>query len=78
MECDCGGVLEEGKSSYRSRGECFSLIIDDLPAYRCMRCGKVLYPEDTVDKIQRLVNRVNRDVKEITSGIPSANLYDYK
>jgi len=77
MECDCGGVLEEGKSCYRSRGDRFSLIIDDVPAFRCMRCGKVLYSEETADKITKLVNRTTRDVKEIISGTPSVNLYDY-
>ncbi|MGL4369198.1 MAG: hypothetical protein ACRCUT_05935 [Spirochaetota bacterium] len=77
MECDCGGVLEEGKSCYRTRGDSFSLILEDVPAYRCMRCGKVLYTDETAEKIKKLVNRMNRDVKEITTGIASVNLYDY-
>ena len=77
MECDCGGTLEEGKSCYRSSGEYFSIILDDVPAFRCMRCGKVLYSEETADKVQRLVNRLTRDAKEIVTGTPSVNLYDY-
>lgn len=77
MECECGGTLEEGKSCYRSSGEHFSLILDDVPAFRCMRCGKVLYSEATADKVQRLVGRITRDAKEIVTGVPSVNLYDY-
>lgn len=77
MECDCGGTLEEGKSCYRTRGENFTLLLDDVPAFRCMRCGKVLFSEETVEKVQRLVNRLTRDSKEIATGTPSVNLYDY-
>ncbi len=77
MDCDCGGALLDGKSSYRVSRKYFSLIIDDIPAYKCTRCDKVLFDEDTVDKIQKLVNRIERDMKEIVTGKMSTNLYDY-
>ena len=77
MNCDCGGALIDGKSSYRVSKKNFSLIIDNIPAFKCKRCDKVLYDEETVDKIQQLVNRIERDAKEIVTGRPSANLYDY-
>ena len=57
MKCDCGGALIDGKSSYRVSKKHFSLIIDNIPAFKCTRCDKVLYSEETVDKIQQLVNR---------------------
>ena len=78
MECDCGGVFEEGKSCYRTRGDNFTLILDDVPAFRCTRCGKILFSEQTVDKVQRMVARLARDSKEIATGVPSVNLYDYR
>jgi len=77
MNCDCGGALIDGKSSYRVSKKHFSLIIDNIPAFKCTRCDKVLYAEETVDKIQQLVNRIERDTKEIVTGKPSTNLYDY-
>ena len=77
MDCDCGGALIDGKSSYRVSKKNFSLIIDNIPAFKCTRCDKVLFGEDTVDMIQELVNRIERDTKHIVSGKPSANLYDY-
>jgi YgiT-type zinc finger domain-containing protein len=77
MDCDCGGALLDGKSSYRVSRKHFTLIIDDIPAYKCTRCDKVLFDEDTVDKIQKLVNRIERDMKEIITGKMSTNLYDY-
>jgi len=77
MECKCGGALIEGKSSYSVSKKYFSLILEDIPAFKCTRCDKVLFDEEVVDKIQKLVNRAERDVKEIVSGAPSTNLYDY-
>lgn len=77
MECDCGGALIDGKTSYRVSKKNFSLIIDNIPAFKCTRCDKVLTAEETIDKIQELVNRIERDTKEIVSGKPSSNLYDY-
>jgi YgiT-type zinc finger domain-containing protein len=77
MDCDCGGALLDGKSSYRVSKKYFSIIIDDIPAFKCTRCDKVLFGEDTVDKIQKLVNRIERDTKEIVTGRPSTSLSDY-
>lgn len=78
MDCPCGGLLEEGKSCFRKSGENFSLILDDLPAYRCTRCGKVFLSDDSSDKIESLLRRVERDVREIVRGEPSVHLYDYR
>ncbi len=77
MDCDCGGALIDGRSSYRVSKKYFSLIIDDIPAFKCTRCDKVLFTEETVDSIQKLVNRIERDTKEIITGKPSSSLYEY-
>jgi YgiT-type zinc finger domain-containing protein len=77
MECDCGGVLVAGKSTYRASKKNFSFIFENIPAFKCMRCDKVLFTDETVEKIKKLVNRIERDTNEIISGTPSANLYEY-
>jgi YgiT-type zinc finger domain-containing protein len=77
MDCDCGGALIDGKSSYRVSKKHFSLIVDNIPAFKCTRCDKVLFDEETVDKIQKLVNRIERDTKEIITRKPSSSLSDY-
>ena len=43
-----------------------------------MRCERILIQDETKEKIQKMVNRMERDVGEIVSGKPSANLYDYR
>jgi ribosome recycling factor len=42
-----------------------------------MRCDEVQISDETKEKIQKLVNRIERDSNEIITGRPSANLYDY-
>lgn len=78
MECSCGGVLVEGMSSYRTSKDHFCLIIDNIPAFKCARCDKVLFVEEVVEKIQKLVNRVEKETAEIVTGKPSTHSYDYK
>lgn len=77
MQCDCGGILIEGRSCYRASGDHYSFILEDIPAYQCMRCGKILFNEETVDKIQILVKKIDRQTDEIIGVPPSVNLYDY-
>ncbi|HOA06387.1 MAG TPA: YgiT-type zinc finger protein [Spirochaetota bacterium] len=77
MECSCGGAVTEGKSSYRVSEDNFCFILDNIPAYKCTRCGKVLFSDETVEKIQKLVGRIKRDSSEIVTGRPSVNLYNY-
>ena len=77
MECSCGGAVTEGKSSYRVSEDNFCFILDNIPAYKCTRCGKVLFGDETVEKIQKLVGRIKRDSSEIVTGRPSVNLYNY-
>ena len=77
MECKCGGVLINGKTTYRNSNKNFTFILENIPAFKCMRCDEVLYSDDIKDKIQKLINRIERDSNEIVTGRPSANLYDY-
>lgn len=77
MNCDCGGVLIEGKSAYSVSEDHFTFVLEDIPAYRCERCKKVLFDEATVDRIQKLVRRIKKDSKEIITQTSSTNLYEY-
>ncbi len=77
MQCRCGGVLVEGKSTYRASKKNFSFILENIPAFKCLRCEEVSFSEETEKKIQRLVNKIERDTNEIVTGKASMNLYDY-
>ncbi len=77
MECTCGGVLVEGKSCYSASGEDFYVVLENIPAFQCMRCGKVLFSEEVASRIQKLVKRMERESREIATGAPSIHSYDY-
>jgi YgiT-type zinc finger domain-containing protein len=77
MQCKCGGVLIDGKSTYRNSSKNFTFILENVPASKCMRCDEVQYSEETKDKLQKMINRLERDSNEIVTGKPSSNLYDY-
>ena len=77
MQCKCGGVLINGKTTYRKSDKNFTFILENIPAFKCMRCDEVLFSDETNEKIRNLVNRIERDSNEIVTGKPSANLYDY-
>jgi len=77
MQCKCGGVLIEGKSTYRKSSKNFTFILENVPSTKCMRCDEVQFSEETKDKIQKMMNRLERDSNEIVTGKPSSNLYDY-
>jgi YgiT-type zinc finger domain-containing protein len=74
---NCGGVLIQGKSSYSTSEDEFTFILEDIPAYQCERCKKVLFTDETVSKIQKLVRRIKKESCEIVHNKVSANLYDY-
>lgn len=77
MQCKCGGVLIDGKTTFRTSNKNFTFILENIPAMKCMRCDEVQVSEETKDKLQKLANRIERDSNEIITGRPSANLYDY-
>ncbi len=75
--CTCGGVLIKGKSSYSVSEDHFTFILEDIPAYNCQRCGKVLFDDETVNRIQKIVRRLKKETKEIITESDSVNLYEY-
>ncbi|MDY6935111.1 MAG: YgiT-type zinc finger protein [Spirochaetota bacterium] len=77
MECHCGGRLTEGKSSYRVSRDNFCIIIENIPAFKCTKCKKILFKAELVEKIYKLVNKTERDINEIITGKPSIHSYDY-
>ena len=77
MECTCGGVVNEGKSSYRVSQENFVFIFENIPAFKCVRCDKVLFADEVADRIQKMVRRLERETTEIVTGKPSVRSSDF-
>ena len=57
MKCDlCEGEYQEKRvtRSYKRDGR--TLVIEDVPALVCYRCGDTLLTEDTVKRIQEILD----------------------
>ena len=77
MQCKCGGVLIEGKSTFRRSDKNFTFILENVPALKCLRCDEIKFTDKALEKINTLINRIERDANEIVTGRASSNLYDY-
>ena len=77
MQCRCGGVLIEGKSTYRNSDKNFTFILENVPALKCLRCDEIKFTDEALEKLKTLTNRIERDSNEIVTGRVSTNLYDY-
>lgn len=65
MQCKCGGVLIDGKSTFRTSRKNFSFILENIPAKKCMRCDEVRFSEETNEKLELLAERIERGCTEI-------------
>ncbi|MCL2156249.1 MAG: YgiT-type zinc finger protein [Leptospirales bacterium] len=77
MQCKCGGVLIEGKSTFRNSDKNFTFILENVPAVKCLRCGEIKFTDESLEKLKKLTNKIERDSNEIVTGKVSHNLYDY-
>lgn len=60
VEClYCKGTLMRKKVSNTATREGYHLIIDDVPAWVCERCGEPLLDEETVDAVQDTLQEIN-------------------
>jgi YgiT-type zinc finger domain-containing protein len=75
--CSCGGAVVPGRSTHTLSGDHYTFILEDIPAYKCTRCDRVLFSEDIVERIHALKRRLDRECNEIVTGQPTANLYEY-
>lgn len=70
MQCKCGGVLIDGKSTFRTSRKNFSFILENIPAKKCMRCDEVRFSEDVNDKLHALAEWIERGSSEIVKMKP--------
>ncbi|HPS59306.1 MAG TPA: YgiT-type zinc finger protein [Spirochaetota bacterium] len=78
MQCKCGGVLIDGKSTFRTSRKNFSFILDNIPAKKCMRCDEVQFSEETREKLELLAERIERGSSEIVKIKPGEVITSYR
>ncbi len=79
MECSCGRSADRGeKLLYSVSRDIFYIMLENIPAFQCTRCGRVLFTEEPWTASKKDRKRLERDAAgEVITGRPSVNLYDY-
>jgi len=67
MKCDlCGGIYKKELMSYTLLYEGKRIIVENVPAYVCQRCGEKLFEPDIVEKLQNVIwgkKKAQREIK---------------
>ena len=67
MECFmCKGELEKKKVNYVVDLEKTIIIIKDVPAKVCKKCGEKFYDDETAKNIEKIVNQLKELTVEVT------------
>lgn len=66
MEClYCQGEMEKAEVSYTVNHKDFHLLIRNIPAYVCTRCGEKYYEDREVEVIQNLIKNLEAEIEDI-------------
>ncbi len=56
----CKGALHEGKTEFLVRVQNEVIVVRDVPAYICDRCGEAYFTAETSRRIDAIMDRVHR------------------
>ena len=59
-----GDLVEERKTYVATLPECV-IIVKDVPALVCKQCGEVYYSDEVSDRLEKIVGRLKKLVKEV-------------
>lgn len=57
--------MVEAKHTYIAQLENCYVIIENVPCYKCMQCGEVVYSASVVEKIDDILDRVKSIASKI-------------
>ncbi len=67
MKCiRCGGNAYKSTANEAIDTDFGLLIIRNIPCYKCEECDEILYTGDVAEKIEEIIDSVNRSVQDIT------------
>jgi YgiT-type zinc finger domain-containing protein len=66
MKClYCGGEMKKARVGYSINRKDYHLYLEEVPAYVCIKCKEKLFEEDEAELIQRLIKRLESDVRQL-------------
>jgi YgiT-type zinc finger domain-containing protein len=72
MQClYCRGSLVRKKVSYTATRKGYHMIIDDVPAWVCQKCGEPLFEEQAVEAVQGILHEIDLRVMTLATLAPA-------
>ena len=66
MKCFfCKGEMVDGFTTYMEEVNGHYIIIKHVPCHQCEQCGEVSYSGETVVKIERIINELEKMLTEV-------------
>jgi YgiT-type zinc finger domain-containing protein len=66
MKCFfCKGEMVDGFTTYMEEVNGRYIIIKHVPCHQCEQCGEVSYSGETVVKIERIINELEKMLTEV-------------
>jgi YgiT-type zinc finger domain-containing protein len=66
MKCMyCSGEMERTKVPYHIDRLHVHVLVDEVPAWVCSRCGEAMFDEREVDEIQKLIVTVDQQAERL-------------
>lgn len=54
------GDMEQGTTAYFAQLETCYVIIENVPCLKCKQCGEVFYPASVAEKINEIIENVEK------------------
>mgnify|MGYP002768409132 FL=1 len=64
VSCKDGEMKKDKSAYFADLGTCY-VIIENVPCYKCEKCGEVFYPASVAEKIESILERVGTIASKI-------------
>ena len=61
----CKGDIEQKLIKHAATLEQCVIIVKNVPALVCLQCGEVYLPDDTMQRLEAIIDRLENIIKEV-------------
>lgn len=62
----CGGSLKETTTDFVEKIDNYVIVIKNIPCEKCIQCGEDYFSNDVAEKIESILNSIQKVSSEIT------------
>jgi len=70
MECYfCKGKMKRGRTTYTVNKKGYHLLIDDVPAWICTKCGEAYFEGEGIDAVQDVIKSLDVQISKMRGAV---------